>query len=242
MPALSRFQTTCRIILALFIATVVVVQTGSVAHADTPWLNDPLQPWNQPGTALPNAPKDEGQPQAICLQQEITAVSAEEKLVDAAGWGMVSFWPEQRSGAVATVIGISNYDGMCRPLSYQAFAFVDGKYAGTLSPVLMNSRTDGALGEVPSITSDRTIEFQFTRYADNDALCCPSRPRALVRYELQNGVFNPVTRTEVMPPTELPNTGGALPAGWPLFLGAALLTVGALLHRQVRPQQARRVA
>lgn len=36
-------------------------------------------------------------------------------------------------------------DGMCRPLGYQAFVYSEGRYAGTLSPVPIDSRTNSSL-------------------------------------------------------------------------------------------------
>ena len=52
--------------------------------------------------------------------------------------------------------------------------FVNGIFAGTVSPVLMDSRTDGSA--VRSLIQDRDqLVVQFSRYAESDALCCPSR-------------------------------------------------------------------
>ena len=68
---------------------------------------------------------------------------------------------------------------MCRPWGYNAFVFVNGVYAGSLSPNDMNSRTDGALGSIQILGPGRepntvTIATTYRRYADTDALCCPS--------------------------------------------------------------------
>src|SRR6185436_8139778 len=46
-------------------------------------------------------------------------------------------------------------------------------FAGTLSPNLMDSRTDGALVEVTVPSSD-TIQGAYVRYTQQDPLCCPS--------------------------------------------------------------------
>ena len=46
------------------------------------------------------------------------------------------------------ISGLAAYDGMCRPLGYQSFVFVDGVFAGTVSPEPMNSRTTGAATDV----------------------------------------------------------------------------------------------
>jgi len=63
-------------------------------------------------------------------------------------------------------------DGMCRPLAYQIFVFADGRFAGTLSPVPMNSRTDGA-AQTPELFGS-TVRVAYSRYAPSDPLCCPS--------------------------------------------------------------------
>jgi hypothetical protein len=56
---------------------------------------------------------------------------------------------------------------------------VEGRYAGTLSPVLMNSRTDGALA-VARLMSATAIQAEFVRYGTADVLCCPSRTSAVM--------------------------------------------------------------
>jgi hypothetical protein len=52
--------------------------------------------------------------------------------------------------------------------------FVDGRFAGTLSPVLMNARTDGA-GQSARPGPSGLLTAAFLRYEDADPLCCPSR-------------------------------------------------------------------
>ena len=65
-------------------------------------------------------------------------------------------------------------DGMCRPNGFQAFVFVNGVFAGTLSPVLMNARTDGSIASLNvSIFNAGEISADFARYSDQDPLCCP---------------------------------------------------------------------
>ena len=78
----------------------------------------------------------------------------------------------------------ASVDGMCRPWDYQAFVFVKGAFAGTLSPTLMDSRTDGALSEV-RLLAPTSIEAVSLRYADADPLCCPSR-LSTVRYRIEH--------------------------------------------------------
>jgi heat shock protein HslJ len=68
---------------------------------------------------------------------------------------------------------------MCRPNQYQDFVFVRGVFAGTLSPQLMDSRTDGALSQV-SLQSATRLTVVYARYASADPLCCPSRTTSVI--------------------------------------------------------------
>jgi heat shock protein HslJ len=71
-------------------------------------------------------------------------------------------------------MALSGFDGMCRPLGFQAFVYWEGRYAGTLSPVPMNSRTDGSLTDIRFMNT-AGISADFARYNETDALWCPSR-------------------------------------------------------------------
>jgi hypothetical protein len=54
----------------------------------------------------------------------------------------------------------------------------------------MDSRTDGALGEV-RLLSATSIEVVFLRYVSTDPLCCPSR-LTTVRYHIERRGNGPV--------------------------------------------------
>ena len=88
------------------------------------------------------------------------------------------------------LLGEASIDGMCRPWDYQAFVFVKGAFAGTLSPSVMDSRTDGALSEI-RFPAPSAIEVVFLRYTDTDPLCCPSR-LTTVRYRIERRPEGPV--------------------------------------------------
>jgi hypothetical protein len=101
---------------------------------------------------------------------------------------------------VRVVIGAADADGMCRPWQYQAFVFVGGEYAGTLSPHVMNSRTDGDLAPF-QVTGDTTIVAHFKRYTESDPLCCASR-ESTVMYRIDKSgskVHIVPVRTETHP-------------------------------------------
>ena len=78
---------------------------------------------------------------------------------------------------------------MCRPVTYNLFVFVGGRFAGVLSPTSMASRLDSSSGVVrlplPAITAE------FARYTGTDALCCPSS-RVTVRYRIDRTAAGPV--------------------------------------------------
>ncbi len=107
-----------------------------------------------------------------------------DKAVVKAGWKL--YGSVQSYGNTAVFLAMSGADGMCRPMGYQAFVYAGGKYAGTLSPAPMNSRTDASLADF-QLVSASAIEAEFSRYVDSGALCCPSRTNT-VTYQIANGV------------------------------------------------------
>jgi hypothetical protein len=72
----------------------------------------------------------------------------------------------------------------------QPFVFLDSKFAGTISPVAMSSRTDGAQRQAQIIGEDM-VTAEFARYGDKDPLCCPSR-YATVLYVLKTTPEGPL--------------------------------------------------
>ena len=83
------------------------------------------------------------------------------------------FGATQVYNSTSVIMAMSGVDGMCRPLAYQAFVFVEGQFAGTLSPKPMNSRLDGDIERIFLINSD-SILVEFKRYSKTDPLCCSS--------------------------------------------------------------------
>lgn len=242
----------CGLGLAMVLAGVPI---GFAAAADPLWLDLPLQGWNHPGGVPPAPSRPNPVPIPACSQQERGPANEPEKQVTAAGWRLESYWPSRQADDVTVVMATAAYDGMCRPLAYQALAFVGERFTGTLSPTLMNSREDGALSEAPTVRQGAVIEARFIRYAATDPLCCPSLGHTAVRYELASvgggSVFIPTAVTRIPPaatspapeapparpvPSALPNTGDLL--GWPaavawLATGLAGVTAGRRLRRTV---------
>ena len=140
---------------------------------------------NTPGGPIPQAPAIQN-PDVRCRTSEIAPSTPEQSQLAARGWRLESFWPAVSSGGLVVVAALAEYDGMCRPFEYNVFVFSGGQFAGTLSPVNMNSRFDGALffsGQVAVIGAGGMLATDFIRYADTDPLCCPSggSPRCVQR-------------------------------------------------------------
>jgi len=79
---------------------------------------------------------------------------------------------------------------MCRPLGFNVFVFVDGQFAGTISPDLMDSRADG-VGDIRFFAAQDSIIGEFQRYSSTDPLCCPSG-HATVIYGINRTSAGPV--------------------------------------------------
>lgn len=139
------------------------------------WLDRPLTSWNRAGSPVPPAPASTVQRadnRERCRSGIRAPVSPPDRAVSAAGWWLVG--PPQVFGEATVLVGAADWDGMCRPWSYQAFVFAGDRFAGTLSPTLMDSRTDGAF-QAARLASPFHLTGDFVRYTAQDPLCCPSR-------------------------------------------------------------------
>jgi hypothetical protein len=184
---------------------VVVLFGGCLSKppvADTPppsgggrWLDAPLKNWNAPKAQVPGAPA----PISVwpddpsCSRNVRSPRTTEDYAVRAAGWYLVgSAYSDKDTSLIRANTAV---DGMCRPLGYQVFVFVDGVFAGTLSPVPMHSRADGALVRVDPL-DDNNLVARYSRYAPNDPLCCPSRTSTVTfRVDHSIPLVTPVTVT-----------------------------------------------
>lgn len=173
MPASTKPVLLAALLLALPVAGAQA-QTGPARWLDA----KPLANWNTPGAAIPRGPKG-APPEEIrdCEKRGAgeTAKSAptpETRQVAAAGW--LGATVERRAGNTVYVFARNGVDGMCRPMAYQIFVFVGGRFAGTLAPRPMDSRTDGS-GYLEPKPQARRFTAEFARYRGDDPLCCPSR-------------------------------------------------------------------
>jgi LppP/LprE lipoprotein len=175
----------------LVIVTVTVAGLALIpdlALAGGTWLDEPLTNWNQAGMSLPQAPAMAPATNPQCLQQNRPVETDADQALTDAGWTLFSSY--QGGWRIYVVRALSGYDGMCRPVGYNAFVFVDGQFAGTISPDLMDSRTDGA-GDVRFFAAEDSIAAQFQRYSATDPLCCPSGS-ATVFYKVDRTAVGPV--------------------------------------------------
>ena len=178
-----------RFLMPLFF-TFVILSAAFPAFAqqrpNDSWLERPLVNWNRRAGSFPQLPRlpatgDQAAITPQCRQQLRRPASAAERALARRGWSL--YGPVQTRGTTKVILALAGVDGMCRPLSFQAFVYSEGRYAGTLSPVAMDSRADGALSNV-SFTSPTRITAEFVRYTESDPLCCPSRISTVV-YDLR---------------------------------------------------------
>jgi LppP/LprE lipoprotein len=160
------------IAILVLLAASLMSAAGPV-HADASWLDGPMTNWNSPNASIPRAPvSDFAGNESFCSDQNRAAETPEDNAITAAGWKL--FGTYQSGWGVRIVGGRAGVDGMCRPMDYQFFVFLNGKFAGTISPFPMASRSDGSTG-MPNVSTGGTdLSDDFARYTDSDALCCPS--------------------------------------------------------------------
>lgn len=178
-----------RRILPALAAGFALLWTVATVQAGGAWLDRPLTNWNTPGMMIPAAPPRD--PLALenprCAGQERPAETVEDDRLVALGWRLYAAY--EAGWGVKVISALSGYDGMCRPFGYQQFVFVEGAFAGTASPELMNSRFDGASSGV-SLFRDRLVG-RFLRYTSDDPLCCPSAA-STVEYHIERTDAGPV--------------------------------------------------
>ena len=165
-----------------FLAVILSGQPASKGFGDdkTIWLDAPVKKqWDHAGRPVPHVPRGAGV-DAECMKYRHRAETGEERMVEKAGWFLMD--KATVHNGIVVVTGQASNAGMCRSAQYQEFAFVDGAFAGTLSPVLMNARSDGSTANV-SVPGDGRIVADFSRYSERDPLCCPSRI-STVEYEI----------------------------------------------------------
>jgi heat shock protein HslJ len=186
------------ITLVVFICLPMPAETFSsaggnrqIAGSDDSWLDRAPVNWNERMSPLPrpitsaNAVEIQTRCPELIRQPESDAENALVRV----GWML--YGEVQSFEHTKVIFAMSDVDGMCRPLGYQAFVYWEGRYAGTLSPIAMNSRTDGALTKI-SLAGPTRILAEFARYTKSDPLCCPTRI-SHVTYDVNREDFPLVT-------------------------------------------------
>ena len=126
-----------------------------------------------------------------CKMTVLRNTAGERALADA-GWLPIHMFDRQIvQRDVEIVGGLAGADGMCRPIHFNVFVFVNGRLAGALSPYDMDSRSDGSIGGGIRLAEDDTISADFARYNSTDPLCCPTG-RVTVRYRIDRKASPPV--------------------------------------------------
>jgi hypothetical protein len=164
--------------ISLVVALMAHPANTLAQRANTSWL-DEAKPagWNTPGGSIPAAPTVQGPADAKCSAQARPPQLEEDARVREQGWALIGAF--QGGWQTVVIRATAGYDGMCRPRQYQDFVFVKGAFAGTLSPQPMDSRTDGSLTRV-ALQGPNRLTAEYVRYAEKDALCCPSRTTTVV--------------------------------------------------------------
>lgn len=163
---------------ALTIALLAVAPAARLAQVAS-WLDEPKPAsWNRPAAPIPRAPTlRDTNTDPRCKEMARPAETAPDRRVRERGWQLVGAY--EGGWEILVIRATAGYDGMCRPRAYQGFVFVRGMFAGTLSPQPMESRGDGAVGQV-FIQDGNRVVAEYLRYAASDPLCCPSRTTTVV--------------------------------------------------------------
>jgi heat shock protein HslJ len=203
---MKRFWWLILLIDAVVLSAAPISPARQLQLAGGSWLDHPLSNWNTKMGGLPRARpgggKDGGR---LCRMQVREPASAAERALVRAGWML--FGAAQIYDQTQVVTAMSGADGMCRPVGQQVFVYWEGRYAGSLAPQPMDSRSDGSILNV-RLLGPAFIAAEFARYAERDPLCCPSRTSS-VTYKLNRDEAPLITPTNVSTsPTCHPGEGG----------------------------------
>jgi heat shock protein HslJ len=204
---------------ALSVALLASQISGSAQVKGVSWLDEPTpESWNTPGAPMPDAPKVQGSVDARCREAARPPQLDEDKRVRERGWDLVGAY--QGGWQILVIRATAGYDGMCRPRQYQDLVFVRGAFAGTLSPQPMDSRSDGALGQV-FLQNAKQLSAEYARYGREDALCCPSGTTRVVFDVAQDPpLLRPVSASTSkgsgQTPSLAPSSSGPAGTSWQL--------------------------
>jgi hypothetical protein len=162
------------------------------AQAGASWLDRPMTSWNQPGRAVPVAQpgtESQGTLARRCGSSSLSS-STTAGTLRKAGWVPFLHFDRAIARDGAEVIGGMTTAGPgCEPTVFNLFVFVDGRFAGTISPAVMTQNRDGVAGAV-RITRADSLTAEFARYTTKDTECCPSS-RVRVTYRIERAGSQP---------------------------------------------------
>ncbi len=199
---MNHHRTLARTLMALGLAlgTAAAQPIPAVPHA---WPDPPLTSWNAANGQIPSAGTvpDRAELERRCPPLELPTSPA-ARAIAAAGWVPFFYFDREIvADDVEVLAGMTGADPICRPMGYNLFVFVGGRFAGTLSPRPMDSRADLSSGVVRLLPHD-AISVEITRYAASDPPCCPSS-RDTVRFSIDRS-----QALAVVAPTEVRRTRG----------------------------------
>lgn len=155
------------------------------------WLDAPLRAWPAEG-GVPRAAVVSGTASRSCLASP--PPSREVDQIAAAGWRPFQLFDRPIGrGGVVVMGGLRDLTADCAPAAFQVFVFVDGAFAGALSPVEMTTGRDGVVGAI-RVLPDDVVTAEFARYATGDSECCPS-----ARVRVSYGIDRSGGRVRVVP-------------------------------------------
>jgi uncharacterized lipoprotein YbaY len=163
------------------IISIAILAFAGFGSAQTSWLDRPMgRNWNNGDGNVPQAPRVFVPISERCRGQIRTPDSLADRAVTRAGWSL--FGSSQSFGQTTVVGGMASTDVQCRPTQYNYFVFVNNRFAGTISPDMMTSRSDGALIDV-NLVSETNFSAEFARYRASDPASSPSQ-RSVVVYRI----------------------------------------------------------
>ena len=157
------------------------------AQAGASWLDRPMTSWNPPASVVPAAQagtESQGALQRRCGSNALSSSTTAEML-RTAGWvPFLHFDSAIARDGVEVIGGMTTAGPGCEPTIFNLFVFVDGRFAGTISPAVMTQSRDGVAGAV-RLTAPDSLTAEFARYTPNDTECCPSS-RVRVTYRIEH--------------------------------------------------------
>jgi len=189
----------CLHVIGIAVLGAAITAAAVSAQAAAGWLDRPMTSWNQQAAGVPVAQKGAEAQAALDRRcgSSTLGTSPTANPIRKAGW--VPFLHQDRSIArddVDVIGGMSAASPGCEPTVFNLFVFVGGRFAGTLSPMVMTQNRDGAAGAV-RVTSADALNAEFARYTATDTDCCPSS-RVRVTYRIDRTSARPtIAATEV---------------------------------------------